>query len=189
MTERDLSRFDNSDFNRGASRLKEVGWYCVRAVFFGSLFPLPSSLLCFWLRFFGAKIGKNVVLRRGLNVSFPWRLRIGDNVWLGEEVSILSLAEVCIESNVCVSQRAFLCTGSHDYYDSTFSLITKPIRLESGSWVAAMAFIGPGVVVGKGSVCAAGSVVTKSVAPYHLVSGNPAVTIRDISSKNPAKTL
>jgi putative colanic acid biosynthesis acetyltransferase WcaF len=96
-------------------------------------------------------------------------LSIGDHVWIGEDVGILSLAQVTIESNVCISQRAYLCSGSHDFRREDFKLKVAPITLRTGSWVAAVAFIGPGVEVGAGSVVAAGSVVFKDVPPDSVV--------------------
>ena len=99
-------------------------------------------------------------------------------MWLGEEVIVLSLAPVVIESNVCISQRAFLCTGSHDFRAPNFDLITQPITVRAGSWVAAQAFIAPGVEIGAGSMVAAGSVVSENVPPKTLVRGNPAVIVK-----------
>jgi putative colanic acid biosynthesis acetyltransferase WcaF len=99
-------------------------------------------------------------------------------VWIGEEVLVLSLAQVTIESNCCISQRAFLCTGSHDFSSPAFSLRTKEITIREGSWVAAGAFIGPGVQVGPGSMVTAGSVVTADVRPRVIVSGNPAEVVK-----------
>ena len=134
----------------------------MRALFFQNSLPFPSFLRIFFLRPFGARVGRGVVVR-GVTITFPWRLEIGNHSWIGEQVFILSLAPVLIESNVCVSQRAFLCTGSHDRRSPDFTLLTKPITLREGSWVAAQAFIGPGVEIGAGSIVAAGAVVWKSV--------------------------
>ena len=104
---RDLSRFQNHAFHRGASTAKEALWYLVRSLVFRTSLPIPSRLRCACLRAFGAKVGRGVVIRSGVHITFPWRLTIGDHAWIGEDVFILSLAEVVIESNVCVSQRAF----------------------------------------------------------------------------------
>ncbi len=172
-----LSQYDNSEFSRGASCFKELCWLLVRGMFFQTVAPWPTELRVALLRAFGAEIGNSVVVRSGVNISFPWRLTIGDHVWIGEDVGILSLAQVTIESNVCISQRAFLCTGSHDFRSETFDLVTRPITIRSGSWAAAGAIILPGVTVGPNSLVAAGSVVNRDVAPSTIVRGNPATVV------------
>ena len=171
----DLSKFNNADFSRSASRGKEVLWWVARSLFFAPWFPIPSPFKVAVLRGFGAKVGRGVVIRSRVNITFPWKLEIGDHVWLGDEVLILSLERVVIGSNVCISQRAFLCTGSHDFSKETFDLITRPITIGDGCWVAAQAFVGPGVTMGPGSRCLAGAVVVKDVAAGTTVSGVPAV--------------
>ena len=120
------------------------------------------------------------MIRANVNISFPWHLSIGDHVWIGEDVGILSLAPVTIESNVCISQRAYLCTGSHDFRREDFKLKVAPITVRTGSWVAAVAFVGPGVEVGTGAVVSAGSVVFEAVPPNTLVQGNPARVISPV---------
>ncbi len=126
------------------------------------------------LRLFGAKVGYGVVIRSRVNITFPWRVEIGDHVWIGDEVLILSLDRVCIGSHVCISQRAFLCTGSHDYKKESFDLVTKPIVIEDSCWIAAGVFIGPGVTVKSNTVCAAGAVLVRDAGPRELLVGNPA---------------
>src|SRR4030095_13933430 len=162
-----------SDFDRGASRLKEAAWVVVRWIFFQTSFPWPSQLRVALLRLFGAKIGRGVVIRANVNISFPWRLTIGDHVWIGEDVGILTLARVTIESNVCISQRTYLCTGSHDFRREDFQLQVSPITVRSGSWIAACAFIAQGVEIGDDSVVSAGAVVFDSVPPNSFVRDNP----------------
>ncbi|WP_286765765.1 MULTISPECIES: WcaF family extracellular polysaccharide biosynthesis acetyltransferase [Rhodopirellula] len=171
----DLTKFQNDGFDRGASRTKEFAWLTCRLFFFVLPIPLPSMIRAWLLRLFGARVGVGVVIRSGVSISFPWRLSIGDNVWIGEGVSILSLNQVTIESNCCVSQDAFLCTGSHDFSKSTFDLMTRPIVVREGSWVAARCFVAPGVTIGPGSMCAAGSIVLRDVPPLTTVLGNPAI--------------
>lgn len=140
-------------------------------------FPIPSKLRVALLHCFGAEIGRGVVIRSKVNIAFPWRLSIGDHVWIGEEVILLTLAPVRIGSNCCISQRAFLCTGSHDFSKPSFDLITKPIVIEDGCWIAANSIVLPGVTFRAGSMCAAGSVVVKDVESGDIVGGNPARTI------------
>jgi len=176
----ELRNYDNSGFDRGAPRWMEVLWMAIKAVFFLNPIPWPSALRVAFLRMFGAKVGERVVIRSHVNVSFPWFLEIGDDVWLGEEVCILSLATITIESDVCISQRAFLCAGSHDFRTKTFDLVTRPITVRRGSWIAAQAFIGPNVEIGEGSLVSAGSVVLDNVPAKSLVRGNPAVAVRSL---------
>ncbi len=169
-----LDRYDNSSFDRGASRLHEALWILCKCLFFLGPLPWPSRLRVALLRLFGAKMGANNVIRSGVNISFPWRFTSGDHVWIGEDVSILSLATVSLGSNVCLSQKAYLCTGSHDWKKDTFDLITSPIVVEDECWVAAMSFLAAGVTVGRGSVVSAGAVVRKSIPAEHMAMGNPA---------------
>ena len=155
----DLSKYNNSGFHRGAPRWKEVLWWVTRSLLFARWFPVPSPLKVAALRAFGAKVGEGVVIRSRVNITFPWKLEIGNHVWIGDEVLILSLDEVTIGSNVCISQRAFLCTGSHDFRSESFDLITRPIVIRDGCWIAAQAFVGPGVTLDPGSMVKALSVV------------------------------
>jgi putative colanic acid biosynthesis acetyltransferase WcaF len=173
-----LDEFSCKSFDRGASRWKEALWVAVRCVFFEWAFPWPSWLRVAWLRAFGARIGHNAVIRWRVGVSFPWRLEMGDHVWLGEGVMILSLAPVTIGSHVCISQRAFLCTGSHDITKREFDLKTAPICIGAHCWVAAQAFVHPGVTIGEGSIVAAGAVVKEDVPESSIVEGNPARVVR-----------
>src|ERR1700730_12354726 len=176
-----LRGFTASQFDRGAPRWKEALWVATRCLFFQTPIPFPTVWKCLLLRLFGGKIGSNVVIRASIFISFPWRLSIGDDVWIGDGVWILSLAPVTIESNVCLSPRAYPCTGTHEYRKETFELITQPIVIHEGSWVAANAFVGPGIEVGPDSVISAASVVLQSVPARTIVRGNPAVVVKQIS--------
>jgi putative colanic acid biosynthesis acetyltransferase WcaF len=173
-----LRNYTTAGFERGQPWWWEALWQVIRWIFFLNPIPWPSVWRVAWLRVFGAKIGERVVIRSNVNITFPWRFQTGDDVWLGEEVLILSLAPVTIESSVCISQRAFLCTGSHNFRAENFDLIVRPITIRTGSWVAAQAFIAPGVEIGEGSMVAAGSVVSENVPPKSLVRGNPAVVVK-----------
>lgn len=171
----DLSQYDNGSFSRGATAFKEAAWWLTRSFCFAAWVPVPSALKVFALRLFGARVGKGVVIRGRVNITFPWRLEIGDHVWIGDEVLILSLDRVKIGSNVCISQRSFLCTGSHDFRQRTFDLITLPIVIGDGCWIGGQSFVGPGVTMGSCSRCLAGAVVVKDVRPGITVGGVPAI--------------
>jgi len=169
----DLSRFNNAAFDRGASKARELLWIGLRSALF-ERGPLPmSSVRAAALRRFGATIGEQTTMRRGLRITFPWKLQVGDHTWLGEDAWLLNLAPITLGKSVVVSQRAFLCTGSHDWSDPAFSLVTRPIVVEDGAWIGANAFVGPGVTVGSHAVVTAGSVVTRNLPPYMICGGNP----------------
>jgi putative colanic acid biosynthesis acetyltransferase WcaF len=176
-----LSQYNNTSFDRGAPRWKEALWWVVRSLLFAPWFPIASSIKVAALRAFGAEVGDGVVIRSRVNVSFPWRLSVGDDVWIGDEVQILSLDHVTLGSDVCLSQRVFLCTGSHDFSRESFDLMTEPITIADGCWIGAQAFVGPGVSFGKSSRCLAGAVVVKPVEAGTTVAGVPARRISPVN--------
>lgn len=174
----DLSSFSTGGFDRGASKLKEFLWLLVSLGLF-QLCPVKlSALKAALLRLFGASVGRGIVFKPGVKITFPWKLVVGDHVWLGEECWLLNLAPIVLEDHVCISQRAFLCTGNHNYKSPKLDLITEPIRIAQGAWIAARAFVGPGVTVGSHAVLTAGSVATKSLESFGIYRGNPAVLIK-----------
>jgi len=178
MNKVDLSKFSTGDFDRGAGPLKE-GFWILASLFLFRLCPLKwSALKCAMLRAFGARIGRGVVIKPRVTITFPWKLTVGDHVWLGEECWLLNLAPIVIESHVCISQRAFLCTGNHNYKSPAFELIARPIQVEVGAWIGAGAFVGPGVTVGNHAVLSVGSIATKNLEPFGIYQGNPAVLIK-----------
>jgi putative colanic acid biosynthesis acetyltransferase WcaF len=103
-------------------------------------------------------VGRGVVIRSRVNVTFPWRFECGDHVWIGDEVLILSLDRVTIGSQVCISQRAFLCTGTHAFERDSFDLVTRPIVIGDGCWIAAGAMVMPGAEIPPGTMVKAGEV-------------------------------
>lgn len=141
------------------------------------LFPL-SAFKVWVLRRFGAKIGEHVRIKPGVRVKFPWRLSVGDYVWIGENTWLDNIAPIVVENHVCLSQDVYLCTGNHDWQHPDFKLMPAPIQIEQGSWIAARAVIGPGVTVGRGAVLCLGSVTGRSLLPLTVYAGNPAQPIK-----------
>lgn len=172
-------RFDAAaGFDRGRPVWIEAGWYLCKILFFLSAFPWPSAWKVRILCAFGARVGEGVVIKPRVNIHFPWRLTIGDHAWIGEEAWLLNLAEIDIGAHCCISQRAFLCTGNHDYRRSDMAYRNSPIRLEDGAWVGAQSFVGPGVTIGCDAVVAAGSIVTRDLPAGMVCAGSPCVPIR-----------
>ncbi|MER9419172.1 WcaF family extracellular polysaccharide biosynthesis acetyltransferase [Mesorhizobium sp. M0306] len=169
-----LRDFRNAEFARGRSLPIEALWTLLSALFVSSWLP-GSSHRRFLLRLFGANIGDGVVIKPGVRVKFPWRLTIGADTWIGEEVWIDNLATVFIGDNCCLSQGAYLCTGSHDWNSPTFDLKARKIQIDNGAWIAAKAVVGPGVTVGEGAVLTICSVATSNLAAWTVYRGNPAV--------------
>jgi putative colanic acid biosynthesis acetyltransferase WcaF len=174
----DLSKFFSGDFDRGAGPVKEGFWVLVSLLLFRLCPHKLSGLKCAVLRVFGAKVGRGVVIKPRVTITFPWKLTLGDHVWLGEESWLLNLAPIVIESHVCISQRAFLCTGNHNYKSPEFDLIIKPIHVEQGAWIGAGAFAGPGIKIGSHAVLTAGSVATADLQSFGIYRGNPAVLVK-----------
>jgi putative colanic acid biosynthesis acetyltransferase WcaF len=172
-----LARFSNEQFSRGRPRLVEALWLLVQWALVSSW--IPGSAHRRWLlRAFGARVGRGVQIKPGVRVKFPWRLEIGDHSWIGEDVWIDNLAPVAIASDCCISQRAYLCTGSHDWSRPTFDLIVHPIEIKQAAWVAACSIVGPGVTVGEGAVLGLGSVATRDLDGWTIYAGTPAQPIR-----------
>jgi putative colanic acid biosynthesis acetyltransferase WcaF len=184
MPEVNLSKFNNSWYNPGASQSKQVLWYVVSAVVFKTyLFPF-SDFKLWLLGLFGAKVGWNVNIKPSVNIKYPWKLSIGNNSWIGENVWIDNLDDVVIGSNVCVSQGALLLCGNHNYKKESFDLVTGKITLEDGVWIGAMSTVCPGVTCKSHAVLTAGSVATHDLEPYGIYRGNPAVLIRQRTIEN-----
>jgi putative colanic acid biosynthesis acetyltransferase WcaF len=168
-----LDLYDNRTFRRAKPWWMEALWLIAQCLFVRSLIP-GSAHRRVLLRLFGARIGKDVTIKPGVRVKFPWQLMVGDHSWIGEDVWIDNLAVVSIGAHCCMSQSVYLCTGNHDWTAVSFNLRTAPIRIDDGAWIAARAVIAPGVSVGEGSVLAIGSVATRDLDAWSINAGNPA---------------
>lgn len=173
MKKVDLSKYSNNKYNPG-NKFKIALWYLINHIVFRSFVPIPNALKVFLLKLFGAKIGRNVVIKPRVNIKYPWFLEVGDNCWIGEEVWIDNLVSVKIGNNVCLSQGSYLLTGNHDYKKENFDLMLKEIILEDGVWIGAKAIVCPGVICRSHSVLSVGSVAVKDLEPYTIYQGNPA---------------
>lgn len=173
----DLSRFNNSWYKPGRSLPVRALWYIVNLMFFKSGYPFywTKRLL---LRAFGAKIGKGLIIKPRVNIKYPWKLVIGDHVWIGENVWIDNLATVTLKSNSCVSQGALLLCGNHNYKKTTFDLIVGEITLDEGAWAGAKSIVCGGSRLGSHCLLTVGSVAIGVLEPYWVYQGNPASKLK-----------
>jgi len=182
----DLSLFRLPEGARGRPKWFVQLWWLFEAVFVRPTPQVFYSWRRFALRVFGAKVGRDVLVRPGVRVTFPWKVTLGDCCWIGDNVSLYSVAEINIGEHCVISQEAYLCTGTHDYNDPSFKLLMSPITLERECWVAARSFVGPGVRIGEGAVVGACSLVLADVPPATIVAGVPA---KVIGRRDPQKRL
>lgn len=159
-------------------RLYRVAWGIVWAVF-ASWTPPPLHR---WRRFllvlFGAKIARTAGVYPSVRIWYPANLEMGEFSFLGPGVNCYSMDRITIGAYALVSQGGHLCAGSHDIGDPNFQLISRPIVIEPQAWVAAEAFVGPGVTVGEGAVLGARGVAFKALEPWTVYAGNPAQPLK-----------
>jgi putative colanic acid biosynthesis acetyltransferase WcaF len=177
MDERKYQRMDQfrvpAGF-RGRSKVYVQIWWLVQA----TLFAMSPQVLYSWrnwlLRLFGARIGKGTIIRPSMKTPYPWKLTIGEHCHIGDEVHLYTYGEIEIGDCVVISQRAYLCTGTHDHTSPTFDLLARKIVVESEAWVATDVFVAPGVRIGHGAVVGARSSVFHDIPPGTIAVGTPA---------------
>jgi putative colanic acid biosynthesis acetyltransferase WcaF len=172
-----LDLYTTEGFRRGRPAWLEAIWLFVQPLLLSSRWP-GSRWRVSLLRLFGAQIGRGVTIKPGVTVKFPWRLKIGNYSWIGENAWLDNLTEIRIGNHCCISQGVYLCTGSHDWGRRSFNLVVKPIVLNDQVWLAARSIVGPGVTVGAGAVLSLGSVATRDLAAWYIHHGAPALPVK-----------
>ncbi|MDB5653471.1 MAG: wcaF [Tardiphaga sp.] len=159
-------------------RLMRVAWGATWLLL-GIWTPVPlHSWRRLLLRLFGASIAVNAKVYPGVRVWYPANLEMHDYSCLASEVVCYCMDRIVLERFALVSQRAHLCAGTHDVDDPNFQLVTRPIRIGESAWVAAEAFVGPGVTVHQGAVLGARAVTMKDLDAWTVYAGNPAKPFR-----------
>lgn len=145
----------------------------------GRLVPPPfgKGWRRFMLRLFGANIAKGANIYPTARIWLPRHLVMEEGSTIGPKVDCYNMAPITLRKGAIVSQRAYLCAGDHDHRDPHFQLVTRPIELGAHSWVAAEAFVAPGVTLGEGAVLAARGVAVKDMPAWTVWGGNPAKQI------------
>jgi putative colanic acid biosynthesis acetyltransferase WcaF len=166
-----LAHFTTEGYDKGRNIAWQASWFAVQNLLFGAWW-VPGRARPWILRAFGAKIGTGTVIRHRVRVLWPWKLSVGDSSWIGEDAWLLNLEPIAIGSDVCVSQGAFLCTGSHDHRTRNFQYDNAPITVEDGVWIAAQAVILRGTTIGRGALVGARAIVKKDVKSGEIVPVN-----------------
>lgn len=181
----DLSKFELPHNFRGRKPFVVQLWWLVQSIFFTTSPQFMYGYRRFILRLFGAKIGKKVIIRPSVKITYPWKVVIGDYSWVGDDVVLYSLGDIEIGKNVVISQKSYICAASHDYLDVSFSIFSKKVKIDDNCWLATDVFVAPGVFINKGSVIGARSSVYKNIPANKVCLGNPAVVIKDrLKNKN-----
>ncbi|MEM0905737.1 MAG: putative colanic acid biosynthesis acetyltransferase [Pseudomonadota bacterium] len=169
-----------------ADKVRRALWRVVSALTF-RLTPTPfHGVRCAILRAFGGRIERGARPYPAARIWAPWNLVMEHGSCLADRVDCYNVAPITVKRHATVSQGASLCTASHDFRRSDHPLTAAPIVVGEGAWVAAEAFIGPGVTVDEKAVVGARAVVMRSVPPSTVVAGNPAKIVDKRIIQNPA---
>lgn len=174
----------NKDTHTGASfslsnRIYRALWNIVQLLLF---YPSPKPFhkwRAFLLRIFGAKVGKGVHVYPATKIWAPYNLELSDECGIADGVTLYSQGKIFIGKRTVISQGAHLVTGTHDYTKDGFPLITRPIYIGHNAWIAAEAFIHPGITIGDGCVIGARSVVTTDMPGWKVCAGHPCKPIKE----------
>ena len=174
----DLSLTTNRGYGPGRPFIVRALWVIAEALLLVNPIVTSYRLKRVVLRLFGAGIGGRVIIKPGVHVKYPWRLRVGDNCWLGERCWIDNMEDVTLGDNVIVSQGAYLCTGNHDWSDPGVGLTPQPIIIEDGAWIGAFVRVAPGRHIAEESILVIGAVSLTDTEPRGIYAGNPAELVR-----------
>jgi putative colanic acid biosynthesis acetyltransferase WcaF len=173
-----MSKVDLSDYKTELGFKHQLTRLIWQTSWFFLARPFPRRMANTWkvflLKCFGAQIDSTAVVYSSVKVYAPWMLKMDAYSCLAPEVDCYNVDMVVIGKNATVSQKAYLCTASHDVTNPKKPLTTAPIIIEDQAWIAASAYIGPGVTICQGAVVGATASVYKDVESWTIVGGNPA---------------
>lgn len=138
----------------------------------------------FLLRLFGAHVGTGVHVYPKVRIWAPWNVQLEGGCGIGDRVILYSQGKIVVGKKAVISQGAHICAGTHDYSEPGFPLVTAPITIGAYAWVAAEAFVHPGVNIGEGAVIGARSVVISDMPAWMLCSGFPCKPIKERAEKD-----
>jgi putative colanic acid biosynthesis acetyltransferase WcaF len=173
----------NRDTHSGPSfslrnRVGRVLWNVVYLLFFRLSPKIFHNWRSFLLRCFGAQVGKGAHVYPGVKIWAPWNVTLGEQCGIANGVILYSQGKITIGKKTVISQGAHICAGTHDYTKPGFPLVTMPINVGSDVWIAAEAFVHPGVTINNGCVIGARSVVVNDMPAWMVCTGHPCKAIK-----------
>jgi putative colanic acid biosynthesis acetyltransferase WcaF len=174
----DLSSFRTPAGFRGRSAWIVQLWWLVQSTLFAASPQFMFGWRRWLLRLFGAKVGVGVLVRPSVRTTYPWKVRLDDYCWIGDEVQLYSLGEIHVGEHAVVSQRSYLCTGSHRHDLPGFDITAAPIVIGAQAWVGTDVFVAPGITIGEGAVVGARSSVFHDLPAAMICKGSPAKPYR-----------
>jgi putative colanic acid biosynthesis acetyltransferase WcaF len=160
------------------NRLQRLLWNVCWLLFYRPS-PRPfHAWRAMWLRLFGATMGPHCHFYPASKVHSPWNLFCADQVTAGDGVEIYNPVPLRLGSHAILSQGAYICGATHDFDDPAFPLLAFEMEIGAYAWVCARACVGPGVNVGEGAVLGLGSVASRSLDPWTVYAGSPAVVVK-----------
>lgn len=168
-----LNKFKLPPNFRGRNAFVVQLWWFIDWLFFKPSPQVLYSWRVFLLRLFGAKIGKGVIIRPSVSITYPWKLKIRNYSWIGDYVVLYTLGEIEIGENSVISQKSYICTGSHDYQKEDFPIFAKKISIGNSCWLASDVFVGPGVTICDEVVVGSRSSIYKPIIEKGQYHGNP----------------
>ena len=166
-----------SPWTRG-EKIRRVIWSVVYRLIFRNTLHGAYSFRASILRMFGAQLGRNVRIRRTVKIEIPWNLHFDEDVSIGDEAILYSLGVIKMGARSFVSQYGHLCAGTHDHTSRDYPLVRSPITIGADCWIAAYAFVGPGVTIGDRTVLGARASAFSDLPGDVIAVGNPAKVIK-----------
>jgi putative colanic acid biosynthesis acetyltransferase WcaF len=179
MEYQDLNSFSVPESFRGKSKIAVQLWWIVQATLFSWSPQFLYGWRTFLLRLFGAAIGNRVKIRSSVKITYPWKIKIGDYSWIGDDTMLYSLGDISIGSHVAIAHKVYLNTGGHEYARKTFDIFARPVVIEDQCWITTDVYVAPGVTIGKGTIVSARSSVLKDLPGGKICVGTPAKPIKD----------
>ncbi len=179
MSHQNLDKYHTPKGFRGRSSITVQLWRIVYVTVFKTSPQFMYGWRRFLLRSFGATIGTQVLIRPSAQITYPWKLFLGDYCWIGDEVVLYTLGDIIVGDHTVISQRSYICTGTHDYNTESFEIKAHTINIGSKCWLATDVYVAPGISIGNSTVVGARSSVFKDLSPNKIYIGSPTKEIKD----------